>query len=1624
MDWKDIRNSSTYKSASLMDRHSIRTDFFNEFIKTNPDFPQDEFIAQQIEQKFTVDYGEELDLPKLNEAESAPWKAQGDNELEWRLKRGSWGAIHALTGVLESTSFGLSEHIGLDSKGINDILTRKYNATPDELKYSKEWGKLGGYGLMLPALFEHAGGGALAHSLSAKKLVQSGTTALGFPNYVLKSGLPKWVANAAGWALTGFESGVLRKSVEEGYNNLTKENPEIEGQLARIGLSGIQEASAFAAGDLLFSGLIKGGVRFLSTRPGKALLSSINTLGDKAKPALTWMSEMWAKHSNPIYRDIAKVAKAEGKTFTQKMDEIANTLISEKNALKESYEVAKGRTWTGDVEIAATKPADKTVEVLSQFGKPASLDVARNKPGFMQTAEEKVALGAEARKPSSLVDLPKIREIVKLNWLDIPKTVAKDLPSEVIAPPTVEWTQKIVSAFPQHVVDQKSLEEVGNAIASEMGIDANQIAWKFKLYDKKYISAQVKVRTGIKGSPPHEILVRVPKEALTKEEVGVVKSYATAGSRGDLVGEHLPSQARIKKTIIHELTHITNPGTNHSTMFWDDVKYHNAATLIKREMRMTTKLSPAIEKPVIQTTNYKGYLSPDGVKVFNAVGEEIETFVDTATATRWITGAEKELTVKSATKKSGKITFDDLIDNPDLAEKVVANRSLADDDYAYALAQDILIDSTKITTETLVDNPTLAESILQHPAGVSPEIAAQARDIIGERTPIVQKVSERVLGKYNPDATYNVTYLALGGSRQTLMTGSELNAMNNSLNVGLKTMQDKNVVTKIVDVFPIKGESGQLNFGALVDAITDLKGQAEVTSAEISHVSKKFGCPFFIGQKYPSFKPVYMAIQNAVDQKTALFTEGMSLLNVKKCLKLPETSQAKVTNVIKLGNSPEVQKWYTPDELVKEFKLNAQEIEAYTAIQGIYKYSTGLEINARKIIADFDSLTPDQQAKAEQLIQKQVSRLNGYVSQTRFSGKFAVYVPPDTEGEIAKFFNLYKNKSDAERAAAMLGPKAKLYLKTDIDKEIYRHLTIADLENLIEAAGVDASDASITALRDVLKKRTFAAHWVHRQDVPGYEWNYTNIIDSAIEYMEGAANKYTRLVGRSNAEKAFGENVSKMPVSVKAYTRDFLNGYYNTGAIGIRSLNRLAYTWKLAFKTSWLAQNLTQPLSTTYPALAQYYKGLDTEKAFISAYDQARRYLLHNWSKQSHGLSDDLILALDTARKQGVLGDQMTRFMMGVRSTKSENFEKALGLFGRAGEAINRTHAAIAGYKIATDKMNLTDKDAILNFMKEFVYKTQFAFGKQNLPTLITGAGNLKSLLRTAYTFRHYTVNYMQLLNSMMPWRGANVGQTTRAIASLLSQAGIYGLPAAGLISHGYKRIFGRTLDSDLRGAMVEAHVPGAAIDMTLHGAYTAVGIDASNLIGMGDAIPTYGSDMEKIFGAAYGLGKNGWQVAEALSQGDVRGAFEHGSPDAIRNLIRAHRYMVEGVTKKNGEVIATPSQKDTILSGLGFTPIDVTKAYEAAEAKTTLQSSSNEKAAVYNEKIARAIASGNRVLARELANESRKNNRLADRSQHIYINWDSIYDRVRGMQGRGNRRIPTKLREKFRQYDELYGLR
>jgi len=878
--------------------------------------------------------------------------------------------------------------------------------------------------------------------------------------------------------------------------------------------------------------------------------------------------------------------------------------------------------------------------------------------------------------------------------------------------------------------------------------------------------------------------------------------------------------------------------------------------------------------------------------------------------------------------------------------------------------------------------------------------------------------------KFKP-GTHSVEYQTPAGARSTLMSADELEIIKTQLAAGQVPKDFSGIpIVRILDTFGVKGEAGFASVEALgefEDLMTNITGKGEEVSSKFKSFAKKIGTPFFIGQKYPAFKPVYSAVQNGIDYKHELFYGGQAIIQLKKLAKLPVESQEKVVNIIKLGNSVAVRRWYNKGELKVKFGFNDAEIDAYERVRRLYKYSTNMEIKTRKMFMEYDKMTPDKQRIADEALALAVNKLGGYVSQTRAGGNWAVFAPPSEGESIASFFNLYKNKSDAVNAAKLI-PNSKVYLRDEaVKRGIYRHLTLADLENLVEASDVDVRSSDIEALRNELRKRTFSAHWIKRKDVPGYDWTWENVLESSVDYLEGAANKLSKITGRQGAEAAFRENVEGMSPELRAYARDFIDLAHDTGQIGWKWIARMAYTWRLAFDMSFLSQNLTQPIPTTLPLLGKYFPKAQPEKVLTDSYKQAQRYFFHLWKGESHGLSSELLGYLNKLHRQGVLGDQMTRFQLAVRGLTKAEWEKWVGSFGRASEFVNRTTTAIAAYRAGTETQGLKGREALVEFGKNFVGQTQFFYGKHNLPQLVSGAGGWRPLAKTMYIFMHYGTSFLQRLNASMPWRGAPARESVRGLGYLLSLAGVKGLPFAALLMLGYRMLKGRTAESDARDMMDKANVPKKVQRMILGGAPSLMGIDSSMLLGVGDIVrEDLFRDPTAILGATSSFFKQGKRAVQRAKDGDVKGALAEASPDVIRNMYKAARQAREGIRNIKNVLIATPSKLDNVLKSMGFTTITESEAYAAKRAKTTIRARGATVSSDWHRRYAWAVYKKDGLKMQRLRQERIEHNREASREDKIVFSRQSIRSWMQKFKGR-DVSVPRKLRKKYKRIEELY---
>ena len=391
---------------------------------------------------------------------------------------------------------------------------------------------------------------------------------------------------------------------------------------------------------------------------------------------------------------------------------------------------------------------------------------------------------------------------------------------------------------------------------------------------------------------------------------------------------------------------------------------------------------------------------------------------------------------------------------------------------------------------------------------------------------------------------------------------------------------------------------------------------------------------------------------------------------------------------------------------------------------------------------------------------------------------------------------------------------------------------------------------------------------------------------------------------------------------------------------------------------------------------------------------------------------------MDKLHKQGYLGDQLNKFQLDSRTRVRTGIEHFMGSMARVSEGTNRVHSAMAGM-LKADHLGITDPQIREDFVKNFMKKTVFLYGKLYTPTLVTGSGNMKSIMNTMYRFRSFEVNYLHALASNFRY-GAPAA--LRSIGGMTTMAGIKGAPFFALLAMAYAWKTGHTLDNDLRESAHEANIPDKAIDMSLHGVPSLAGADLSSLIGTADIVSPYGDPISKIGGASVGFAEQMNEGAYYLSIGDHQRALEKFTPDFASRILRGMRYTREGIRKENGDtILANPSAFDIHLSQTGIEPLAFTKAYEARDEKDAIQSSQEKKSSQYNSVLAKALESKDIGKYKEILDKITDYNKSAKEEDKINISNSGINSAYRkSLEGK---KYPRHMDMIIQQINKRYGL-
>ena len=371
-------------------------------------------------------------------------------------------------------------------------------------------------------------------------------------------------------------------------------------------------------------------------------------------------------------------------------------------------------------------------------------------------------------------------------------------------------------------------------------------------------------------------------------------------------------------------------------------------------------------------------------------------------------------------------------------------------------------------------------------------------------------------------------------------------------------------------------------------------------------------------------------------------------------------------------------------------------------------------------------------------------------------------------------------------------------------------------------------------------------------------------------------------------------------------------------------------------------------------------------------------------AKSNHPRAADLVRMIDELKQASIIDlsfvAELRQIAVGEEGGMADAILDASRIMAHLTEVNNRIMTSIAAYEIYRKK-GLSHEQAVL-FAKHAVAKTQFDYSAANKPRLFSAndAAWKPLVFQFMQYAQHMYVMMFEQVGAIM--RNKTHGERQRALRILggmlgshLIAGGIIGMTiqpikwAMGLLAMAFgdddedntfrNAVSGETYDRWVAEALSAVMGTNKLSEVLRAGAPRAIGIDLSSRMALGqlymadlnpkNAETLAGSIAMSFLGPMPGLIGNLYQSAQKFAEGDLDRAAELASPKGVRDVIRAYRFMDEGVSDSSGKIIMRPDQLtpvDLFWQASGFSPSALAELYARNSSVKDRQMFANERKA------------------------------------------------------------------------------
>ena len=566
-----------------------------------------------------------------------------------------------------------------------------------------------------------------------------------------------------------------------------------------------------------------------------------------------------------------------------------------------------------------------------------------------------------------------------------------------------------------------------------------------------------------------------------------------------------------------------------------------------------------------------------------------------------------------------------------------------------------------------------------------------------------------------------------------------------------------------------------------------------------------------------------------------------------------------------------------------------------------------------------------------------------------------------------------------------------------LEKMDVPHEQLAELEDTI-------GQLYLSSLPDL----SWAKHGIHRKGTPGFSQDarrafaqntfhgarylaklrYGDLMQDELDGMQKHVNEWSEVddFDQPKAQRVVNEMMKRHDA--------LMNPVSNPVSTALTSFGFIYY---LGLSPAAAIVNLSQTALVAYPVMAGKWGYKKSAEALMkaSAETVAGKNDLRSQLKDA-----DEIAAYDEAVRTGAIDVTQAHDLAGIAQGedakvmwKMRPVMRAASFLFHHAERFNRQATFIAAYRLAR-AAGTKHVDAYEQAVKA-TYDGHYDYSSGNRPRVMQG-----NVARVVLLFKQFAQNMIFTLGRQAYQSVAGESpeirkEARKVFAGLITMhaaaAGVLGLPLVGPLLAVASALGGdddEPWDAEvaLRNMLAETF-GNQASEVIAKGFSRLTPWDASGRVGLDNLIfPDVQEGLEGqrwaeqfatgMLGPVVGIGVNAAKAAQKMADGDYGRALEDLLPVAMRNPIKAGRYMMEGAQDRSGIAIKDEvSAAGSLGQLIGFSPSEVRLAFEGRKAIVDADRRLNERRSELLGKFAKAVMSQDQEGVSEARQEIAKFN-------------------------------------------------